>query len=375
MSSSFLNFWQWLQRATRSTSATSNTSIGDGQTLDSHADPENDRNILEAHHHEDLCGKTIGAYRLRRLLGNGGMGEVYLAEHRLLKRPCAVKLIRSDRRSSHLVARFENEIQATAKLTHPSTVEVYDSGITDAGEPYFVMEFLPGLNLKDIVDRTGPMPADRVIHLLRQVCSALGEAHRHGMVHRDVKPANIFAAERGGIYDVAKLLDFGLVKFTGAESSDVQVTRDGVVAGSPLYAAPEMTLGGDDVDARTDIYSLGATAYFLLTGRPVFDGEKALDVVLAHLREAPAPPSDLGGNIPADLEAVVLKCLAKSPDDRFQTAAELEAALEACAENDVWTTEQAEQWWTETVDYSSRESNEESAEIEETSVVPFLEAA
>jgi eukaryotic-like serine/threonine-protein kinase len=372
MSSSLLNFWQLLQRASRRILSNS-TTTGSGDESLSSEPAGHDASANDGP--EALAGKTIGPYQLRRLLGHGGMGEVYLAEHKTLKRPCAVKLIRSDcRGQSHLIERFENEIQATAKLTHPNTVEVYDSGITDAGEPFFVMEFLPGLNLKDIVDRTGPMPAGRVIHLLRQVCSALGEAHRIGMVHRDVKPANIFAAERGGLYDVAKLLDFGLVKFTGTESSDVQVTRDGVVAGSPLYAAPEMTLGADDVDARTDIYSLGATAYFLLTGRPVFDGEKALDVVLAHLHETPAAPTDLGVDIPADLEAIVLKCLAKSPEDRFQSAAELEAALEECAEHDVWTAEQAEQWWTETADYSSGESDEESAEIEETSVVPFLAA-
>src|SRR5262249_36104060 len=162
------------------------------------------------------------------------------------------------------------------------------------------------------------------------------------MVHRDIKPANIVAAERGGTYDVVKLLDFGLVKFTETGASNVQVTRDGVVAGSPLYAAPEMTLGSDDVDPRTDIYSLGATAYFLLTGRPGFAGEKALDVVLAHLHEAPVAPSARGFKVPADLEVIVLKCLAKSPEDRFQSAAELEAALVACADRDAWTARQAE---------------------------------
>lgn len=369
MSSSFLNFWQLLQRASRRILNASITTRARDESLSSEAAADVSANEGP----EALCGKTIGPYQLRRLLGNGGMGEVYLAEHKSLKRPCAVKLIRADRTSPHLVERFENEIQATAKLTHPNTVEAYDSGITDAGQPFFVMEFLPGLNLHDIVDRTGPMPASRVIHLLRQVCSALSEVHQLGMVHRDIKPANIFAAERGGNYDVAKLLDFGLVKFVGTAPSDVQVTRDGVVAGSPLYAAPEMTLGSDDVDARTDIYSLGATAYFLLTGRPVFTGEKALDVVLAHLHEAPVAPTERGCNVPADLEAIVLKCLVKSPEDRFQSAAELASALAECEERDTWSAEQAEEWWTRTADYSSGVSLQESAEIEETSVVPCLE--
>ncbi len=370
MSSSFLNFWQLLQRASRRILNASGRTGSSDESISGESAPHSDAANGGP---EAICGKTIGPYNLRRLLGNGGMGEVYLAEHTTLKRPCAVKLIRADRNSPHLVERFENEIQATAKLTHPNTVEVYDSGTTDDGQPFYVMEFLPGLNLHDIVDRTGPMPATRVIHLLRQVCSALSEVHQQGMVHRDIKPANIFAAERGGTFDVAKLLDFGLVKFTGTSSSDVQVTRDGVVAGSPLYAAPEMTLGADDVDARTDIYSLGATAYFLLTGRPVFVGEKALDVVLAHLHESPVAPSARGFEVPADLEAIVLKCLAKSPEDRFQSAAELEAALTACADRDVWTSEQAEEWWTRTSDYSSGEAHPNVAEKEETSLVPCLE--
>ncbi len=319
--------------------------------------------------------RRVGAYNLRRLLGQGGMGEVYLGEHRLLRRPCAVKLIRTDRAGdAAAIARFEAEVQATATLTHPNTVEIYDCGVTEDGEFFYVMEFLPGLSLQDIVDRTGPLPAGRVIHLLRQVCSALNEAHQHGMVHRDIKPGNIFAAERGGIRDFAKLLDFGLVKSTNQDPEVAQVTHDGAVVGSPLYAAPELTLGDHDVGPGADIYSLGATAFFLLTGRPVFTGGNPLKVVFAHATQAPDSPSDVCDGIPADLEAIVLKGLAKSPDDRFASAADFERALVDCAGEHPWTQDDARQWWEQTVDFTSGVTGIRSDESAETSVVPFAAA-
>ena len=296
---------------------------------------------------------AVGPYRVRVLLGSGGMGEVYLAEHTALKRLCALKRIRADRaRDPDVVARFKGEVQAMARLTHPNTVDVYDYGTTDDGEFYYVMEFLPGLSLQEIADRTGPLPAGRVIHLQRQVCAALKEAHGHGMVHRDIKPANIFAAERGGIYDFAKLLDFGLVKSTQSPE-DLQVTREGLVLGSPLFAAPELAFGECEVDYRADIYSLGATAYFLLTARPVFMGENPLRVALAHAQQMPAPLSQFRNDIPAALEAIVLRCLAKSPKDRFASVAELEAALAACACEHPWAQEQAERWWQDAADFTS----------------------
>lgn len=320
---------------------------------------------------EAFDAKRVGVYSLRRLLGTGGMGEVYLAEHRLLKRPCAVKLIRTDKTGDpRAIARFEGEVQATARLTHPNTVEIYDYGVTDDGVFFYVMEFLPGLSLQDIVDRTGPLPPGRVIHLLRQVCSALSEAHRHGMIHRDIKPGNIFAAERGGIYDFAKLLDFGLVKSTRIEAEDVQITREGVVIGSPLFAAPELALGDGEIDARMDVYSLGATAYFLLTGRPVFSGETAIKIVFAHANQAPLRLSRIRDGVPAELESIVLKCLAKSPEDRFASAADLEAALAECAVDHAWTSADAERWWHETADYSSGRRGAEVDQFAETSVAP-----
>ena len=324
---------------------------------------------LGALRREAFDAKKVGVYSLKRLLGSGGMGEVYLAEHQLLKRPCAVKLIRPDRAGdAAALARFESEVQSTARLTHPNTVEIYDYGVTEHGVFFYVMEFLPGLSLQEIVDRTGPMPPARVVYLLRQVCSALGEAHRTGLIHRDIKPGNIFAAERGGLYDFAKLLDFGLVKSTGFGDSDVHVTREGIVLGSPLYSAPETALGNYEVDSRTDIYSLGATAYFLLTGRPVFPGDKALQIVFAHAKESPTPLTHIRRDVPADLEAIVLRCLAKSPEDRFQTAADLEEALRDTADADGWDTHLAERWWRESADFTARRPPERVDEYAVTAV-------
>lgn len=291
--------------------------------------------------------KHVGVYTLLRRLGGGGMGDVFLAEHRLLKRPCAVKLIRKDRENDEsTITRFQNEVQATARLTHPNTVEIYDYGITDSGMFFYVMEYLPGMSVQEMVDRTGPLPAGRVIYLLRQVCAALAEAHRAGLIHRDIKPGNIFSSERGGIFDFAKLLDFGLVKSTGPVADNIQHTREGVVVGSPLYSAPETALGEGVVDGRVDIYSLGATAYFLLTGRPVFAGNRALDIVFAHARETPAPPSQFA-DVPADLEAVIMRCLSKSPDDRYDDAEQLGAALAECSDANAWDAAAAAEWWRE----------------------------
>ncbi|MFO1094702.1 MAG: serine/threonine-protein kinase [Planctomycetaceae bacterium] len=289
--------------------------------------------------------KHVGVYTLLRRLGGGGMGDVYLAEHRLLKRPCAVKLIRRDRETDEqTITRFQNEVQATARLTHPNTVEIYDYGVTDNGMFFYVMEYLPGMSVQELVERTGPLPAARVIHLLRQVCQALDEAHRAGLIHRDIKPGNIFAAERGGIHDFAKLLDFGLVKSTGARDESIQHTRDGVVVGSPLYAAPETAFGNGVVDARVDLYSLGATAYFMLTGHPVFPGNRALDIVFAHAKEKPVPPSKHVA-VPPDLEQVVLRCLEKDPADRYGDVRELERALAGCRDTQRWSSQAAADWW------------------------------
>ena len=303
--------------------------------------------IINALRVEAFQARQLNQYRLKHRIGAGGMGEVYLAEHQLLKRPCAIKLIRPGRATDPLaLARFEREVRSTAQLSHPNTVEIYDYGRTDDGTFYYVMEYLPGLNLADLVERSGPLPPERAIHLLRQACGALAEAHAAGLVHRDLKPANIFASRRGGILDVAKLLDFGLVKPV-ATPAGAQLSQDGIITGSPAYMSPEQASGERAPDARSDLYSLGTVAYFLLTGRAPFDGINAIRVLIAHARDPVTPPSALRPEIPADLEAVVLRCMAKVPADRYQTAAELDRALADCAAAGLWTQDRAACWWRE----------------------------
>jgi serine/threonine-protein kinase len=291
--------------------------------------------------------QQLGQYRLRRRIGAGGMGEVYLAEHELLKRPCALKLIRpgavADRSA---LERFEREVRLTATLSHPNTVEVYDYGRAEDGTYYYVMEYLPGLNLADLVAQHGPLPPARVVYLLRQVCGALREAHAAGLIHRDIKPSNIFAARRGGRDDVAKLLDFGLVR-PPAAAGMAHLSGEGQVIGTPLYMSPEQATSGKELDERTDIYSLGAVAYYLLTGRPLFARETVVAVLIAHARDPVAPPSGVRSDIPEDLERVVLRCLAKTPAERFPDAGSLERALCECACARDWNQERAARWWRE----------------------------
>jgi serine/threonine-protein kinase len=277
------------------------------------------------------------------------MGEVYRAEHQLLRRPCAIKLIRQDRENdATALARFELEVRATARLTHFNTLEIYDYGRTDDGTFYYVMELLRGMNLDVLIRRHGPLPPERAIHFLRQTCGALGEAHAAGLVHRDIKPANIFVAERGGVYDVTKLLDFGLVKHRGAEATGLTGQQE--FSGSPLYMAPEQAAAYADADARSDIYSLGAVAYELLTGQPPFRGATVFQVLSAHARTAPTPPSCLRPDLPSDLERVVLRCLEKSPAARYQNVAELDRALAECDCAAHWTAARATTWWREQSD-------------------------
>jgi serine/threonine-protein kinase len=273
------------------------------------------------------------------------MGEVYLAEHQLLKRPCAVKLIRSDEATApRAQERFEREVRLTATLSHPNTVEIYDYGRADDGTYYYVMEYLPGLSLAELVERYGPLPAGRAVYLLRQVCGALREAHAAGLIHRDLKPSNVIAARRGGMDDVAKLLDFGLVRPVTTGRPE-QLSAVGQVFGTPLYMSPEQATSARELDERTDIYSLGAVAYYLLTGRPPFEGADAIAVIVAHARDPVMPPSRVRPGIPRDLEQVVLRCLAKEADARFPDAASLERALLDCDCAGSWDQDLAARWW------------------------------
>ena len=294
---------------------------------------------------EAFEARRLGQYRLTERLGAGGMGEVYLAEHQLLKRPCAIKLIRAvDAANAKALARFEREVRAIARLTHWNSVEIFDYGQTDDGTFYYAMEYLPGLSLQEVIERQGPLQPARAVHLLRQVCQALNEAHTAGLIHRDIKPSNIIASQRGGVCDVAKLVDFGLA--TSVEDfQEVKLTQEGTIAGSPFYIAPERFLEDDEPDARSDIYSLGGVAYFLLTGQPPFRGDVPLQIMIAHAREPVVPPRQIVADVPQDLEEIIVKCLAKEPHQRYADAAALEKALSECACADCWSQELAAKWW------------------------------
>jgi len=289
--------------------------------------------------------RQLNQYRLVRKLGSGGMGEVYLAEHSLLKRLCALKLIRPEGAGDAVnLGRFEREVRTTARLSHPNIIEIFDYGRTEEGTFYYVMEYLPGLTLDDLVSRHGPLPAGRVIYLLRQACEALSEAHAAGLVHRDIKPANLFAARRGRRFDLTKVLDFGLVKAASAAGLD-SLARRGKTAGTPQFMSPEQVQAEATLDARSDIYAIGAVAYALLTGRPPFDAPTSVQVMIAHVRNPVEPPSTLQPDVPADLERAVLRCLAKDRADRFPDARALAEALTACDADGEWDAQRAELWW------------------------------
>jgi serine/threonine-protein kinase len=288
--------------------------------------------------------KQLAQYHVKRLIGQGGMGQVYEAEHLLLKRPCAIKLILPELCSDpRALQRFEREVRASATLTHPHTIEVYDYGQTKEGLFFFAMELLPGMNLRDLVRTSGPLPPSRAVHFLVQVCGALEEAHRAGLIHRDVKPANVFASQRGGLYDFTKLLDFGVVRETQADPA-CRSSMD-LLAGTPAYMSPEQITSPDTIDARSDLYAVGAVAYYLLTGRPPLVADAPLESMLLQLSQEPLPPSQVAESIPADLESVVMRCLRKSRDERFASAKELRTALLACHCAGRWSEEDAARWW------------------------------
>ncbi len=301
--------------------------------------------------------RQLGQYHLKELIGAGGMSEVYLAEHQLLKRPCAVKLIRPGVTDPRTLQRFEREVRLTARLSHPNTVEIYDYGRTEDGKYYYVMEYLKGLNLAKLLKRHGPLPPGRLVYLLRQVCGALRELHDAGLIHRDIKPSNLFAARQGGLGDVAKLLDFGFV-LPAASLGEATLTQEGQILGTPLYMSPEQARGGHDLDERSDLYALGAVAYHLLTGRPPFQAKGRSAVLIAHARDPVEPPSRVRPGIPEDLERVVLRCLAKLPDERFPDDEALEHALGACACAGDWDQARATRWWQD-ADASDREAESE----------------
>jgi serine/threonine-protein kinase len=293
--------------------------------------------------------RDVGSYRLERLLGQGGMGRVWRASHRLLARPAAVKLIRSDalgggdRAHEAALARFEREARATASLRSLHTVELYDFGVTEDGSLYYAMELLEGMDLDRMVRRTGPLDPGRAVHLFRQACLSLAEAHDRGLVHRDIKPANLFVCRHGLECDVLKVLDFGLVRPSGADGAHED--SRGPMEGTPAFMAPEVASAGEEPDQRADLYSLGCTLFWALTGRVVFEADSLVEMLRAHASRAPGPPSRLGRGVPAPLDEITLRCLEKDPGDRFQSALELDAALEETGLGTGWTRETARRWW------------------------------
>ncbi len=284
--------------------------------------------------------QQVERYALEGRIGIGAMGEVYRARHGLLRRPTAIKILRPELTGEAMLRRFEHEVQQTARLEHPNTVRVYDYGTTADGVFYYAMELLDGADLQRVVEETGPMPAARVIHVLDHACGALGEAHGIGLIHRDVKPANIVLCRRGGEDDVVKVMDFGLV----ADVAEGAPRAEEGIFGTPLTMAPEM-IRRRPVSPATDLYALGAVGCFLLTGRPLFDLESPAEFLMAHVRDEPVRPSARVPGVPADLEAVLLRCLRKDPAERFARAADLRAGLRGCADAGRWTAAEARGWW------------------------------
>ena len=303
---------------------------------------------------EHIVNKQIGSYRLIEPLGRGGMGEVWRAAHKLLRRPAAVKLIRPEalgtqnpKEAKVLLKRFEREAQATAALHSAHSIQLYDFGITDDGCFFYVMELLNGINFQELVARFGPVPPERVVHFLQQMCDSLLDAHLSGLIHRDIKPANVFVCKYGHQYDFVKILDFGMVKFAqGAGDEKHRLTITGTITATPAFMAPEMAAQGK-IDARIDIYALGCVAYWLLTAKLVFPAKKSIEMVIKHLNSAPIPPSQRSDIvIPEPLEKLVMACLEKDPNNRPQKISEVSRQL-AAMQIERWTRTRTQKWWQE----------------------------
>lgn len=290
--------------------------------------------------------KRLGNYLIHDEIGKGGMGQVFLAQHSLMCRPTAVKVMHAgDGSELTALARFEREVKLSSTLTHPNTITIFDVGRTPERSLYYAMEYLEGLDLQDLVDRFGPLPPARATYILKQVCGSLAEAHSRDIIHRDIKPSNIFLTRRGGLYDYVKVLDFGLAKQMRKEETTA-ITQSGLLFGTPRYLAPETVYGSEKIDGRSDLYCLGGVAYFLLTGQPPFTAESSVEVVVDHVKTIPRRPSEVSETaIPAELDDVVMKCLEKKPADRYRTAGELEAALDAIPLTEPWSRAKAEEWW------------------------------
>ena len=297
--------------------------------------------------------RALGSYQLIELLGKGGMGEVWLARHRLLARSAAIKLVRPDilgagsrDATAMTLGRFEREAQATAALTSPHTIRLYDFGLTDEGSFYYAMELLDGRDLESLVREFGPLPPERAMYLVRQVCRSLAEAHAIGLIHRDIKPANIYVCRMGLEYDFVKVLDFGLVTLDDRRGASGLVTAEHVAIGTPAYMAPEAILGEANVDHRADLYALGCVAYFLLTGERVFHAESQMKLLMQHVNDEPIPPSRRTEQaIPREIDDLVLACLRKDPNRRPRSAEELGRLASGYKTANAWDQQAAKKWW------------------------------
>jgi len=289
--------------------------------------------------------KKLGQYSLLKKIGEGGMGEVYFARHAMLRRPCAIKLLRPDKTDARTIDRFEREVQQTSRLTHPNTIQIYDYGRTPGGTFYYVMEYLDGVSLDEFVSEHGPLSEGRVIYILRQICASLNEAHGLGLVHRDIKPANIALCRAGGAYDVVKVLDFGLVMNRESIES-TGGTVSGTITGTPAYLSPEAITNPTSVDGRSDLYAVGAVGYYLLTGEQIFAGDRVLDLINKQLKEKPVAPSERANRaINPDLERAIMACLEKPAAKRPKDANALARELDWCRSASDWNRDKARHWW------------------------------
>ena len=300
--------------------------------------------------------ERLGSYVIQGELGRGGMGRVFKTEHALIRRPTAVKVLRVESGDRDLLTRFEREVRLSATLSHPNSITIYDYGRMDEWTLYYAMELLEGKDLRELVRRYGPMPPNRTLYILDQICGSLTEAHDRGIIHRDLKPPNVFLARLGGMYDFVKVLDFGLAKqleVEGVEPVDedsLNLTQVGMLIGTPLYISPEGAKRKGALDARSDIYCLGCVAFWMLTGRAPFIADSAPEALAAHIKTpAPAPSECSEFAIPQELDTFVLKCLEKDPDDRYQSIGEAQAALGSVPLDEVWDAGQAREWWQENV--------------------------
>jgi len=297
--------------------------------------------------HEVRTARQLGQYIIEDKLGEGGMGIVYRANHAMLRRPTAIKVLLPEKVGEEGLKRFEREVRATARLAHPNTVTIYDYGRTADGLFYYAMELLDGASLSEIVELTGAMPPGRVARILHQVADALAEAHEQGIIHRDIKPANVMLTEQGGAADLAKVVDFGLVK-TAESTADPAMTADDAIVGTPQFFAPEVVLGRDEDGPSRDLYALGCVGYYLLAGAHVFTGRTLVEVCAAHMKLEPQPPSKhLDSPLPEDLEGLVLELLAKKVEDRPPSASAVSLRLENCTCFGSWTPMDARSWWRE----------------------------